>query len=219
MPEETVIVNFKHYREATGIRSVSLAETLLNASIPDHVNVLFSVGLQDIALFGTGLRKHLLAQHVDSADYGPYTGKISIDYLIDMNVTGSLLNHSECRIPEEHIKQTVARAVSFGFSIVLCIENESEAEKYSAMKPRFIAYEPPELIGGDISVSSARPEIIESVVNIAGKHGVDVLVGAGVKSGEDYRKSIELGAKGVLVASGVVKSGDPLSSLNSLINS
>ena len=36
-----------------------------------------------------------------------------------------------------------------------------------------------------------------------------LLVGAGVKNGEDVRLAIELGAKGVLLASGVTKASDP----------
>lgn len=219
MPEETVIINFKHYMNASGIHSVELAGSLLKGNIPDQVNVLFSVGLSDIAHFTVAQKKHVFAQHVDFVDYGPYTGKISIDHLMENDVRGSLLNHSECRVPKEYIEKTVAKANSMGFSIVLCVENEQEAERYSGLKPRFIAYEPPELIGGDISVSTSKPEIIERVVSIADRHDVDVLVGAGVKKKEDYRKSIELGAKGVLVASGIVKSEDPVSSLNSLINS
>ena len=37
---------------------------------------------------------------------------------------------------------------------------------------------------------------------------VKVLCGAGVKNGEDVRKALELGAEGVLLASGVVKAKD-----------
>jgi len=49
---------------------------------------------------------------------------------------------------------------------------------------------------------TTRPEVVSDAVR---KLDVPVLVGAGVKTGEDMAKAIELGAKGVLLASGVVK--------------
>ncbi len=216
---EAVIINFKHYRNASGEGSVSLAESLMKADIPENVDLLFAVSTADLSLFHHELRPHVIAQHVDDAGYGAHTGKISIEYLQEHNFNGSLLNHSENRISRNLIEKTVEKANSLGFGITLCVENEHEAELYSKLKPRYIAYEPPELIGGDISVSTSRPEIIEKVVGIADRQGVEVLVGAGVKRHEDYIKSTELGAKGVLVASGIVRSDDPVASLNSLINS
>ena len=70
--------------------------------------------------------------------------------------------------------------------------------------------EPPELIGGDISVTTADPDIVSSSVEAvkAIDKNVKVLCGAGVKNGKDVAKSIELGADGVLLASGVVKAKD-----------
>jgi triosephosphate isomerase len=79
--------------------------------------------------------------------------------------------------------------------------------------------EPPELIGGDISVTSANPEIVSGAVKeiktIAPR--VRVLCGAGVKTAEDVRIAIELGTEGVLLASGVVKAADHKQALYDLI--
>ena len=47
---------------------------------------------------------------------------------------------------------------------------------------------------------------------------VRVLCGAGVKNGKDVRKAIELGAQGVLLASGVVKAKDKRATLLDLIS-
>ena len=46
---------------------------------------------------------------------------------------------------------------------------------------------------------------------------VAVLCGAGVKTGEDVRTALDLGARGVLLASGVVKAKDPEAVLRDLI--
>jgi triosephosphate isomerase len=47
---------------------------------------------------------------------------------------------------------------------------------------------------------------------------VPVLCGAGVKTGKDVRRALELGAKGVLLASGVVKAKDPRKALQDLVS-
>ena len=90
----------------------------------------------------------------------------------------------------------------------------------AAFSPDFIAVEPPELIGGDISVTSANPRIVSDTVDTVKSVDpkVKVLCGAGVKTGEDVRKAIELGAEGVLLASGVVKSNDPKKTLMDLVS-
>ena len=89
----------------------------------------------------------------------------------------------------------------------------------AAFAPDFIAVEPPELIGGDVSVTKANPFIIEDTVNSVKdvNKKISVLCGAGVKTGEDVAKALELGADGVLLASGVVKSKDPKATLLDLI--
>jgi len=48
---------------------------------------------------------------------------------------------------------------------------------------------------------------------------VRVLCGAGVKNGRDVAKALELGAEGVLLASGVTKASDVPAVLNDLISS
>ena len=73
-----------------------------------------------------------------------------------------------------------------------------------------ILAEPPELVGGNISVSTARPEIIRNSAERVKKisPATMVLCGAGIKNQSDVKKAIELGAGGVGVASGIVKAHD-----------
>jgi triosephosphate isomerase len=46
---------------------------------------------------------------------------------------------------------------------------------------------------------------------------IPVLCGAGVKTGKDVRAALDLGAKGVLLASGVVKAADVRGALSDLV--
>jgi triosephosphate isomerase len=88
------------------------------------------------------------------------------------------------------------------------------------MDPNFVAIEPPELIGGEVSVTTANPKIVSDAVEairmISGSVGV--LCGAGVKNGRDVAKAMELGTDGVLLASGVVKAKDRRAVLIDLIS-
>ena len=94
----------------------------------------------------------------------------------------------------------------------MCIRDRAK------LGPTFIAVEPPELIGGDISVTSADPSIVSNTVAAvkSTNPNVRVLCGAGVKNGADVKKAIELGAEGVLLASGVTKASDVSSVLDDL---
>ena len=82
-----------------------------------------------------------------------------------------------------------------------------------------IAVEPPELIGGDVSVTAADPKVVSDSVEAVRKVAdIPVLCGAGVKTGEDVRAALDLGAEGVLLASGVVKAKDVAATLRDLVS-
>ena len=172
-----------------------------------------SINLENLAGLFPG---KIMAQHVDLNPPGPYTGSIPMESLLTYGINGSLLNHSEKRIQSEIITNIIKKAESLNFELVVCCENLNEIKLYSSMGARTIAYEPPELIGGNISVSSAKPEIIDEGVKICERDGASLLVGAGVKTREDVELSIKLGAQGILIASGITRAPDPRSALNSL---
>ena len=100
----------------------------------------------------------------------------------------------------------------------MCADSVREAEAIAGLSPDFIAIEPPELIGGDVSVTKANPEVVSSAVDRIRRANpkVEVLCGAGVKAGRDVSRAIELGAVGVLLSTGVVKAKDPKKALTDL---
>jgi triosephosphate isomerase len=102
----------------------------------------------------------------------------------------------------------------FNMLSIVCAENDDEGYKFAQMGADFVAVEPPDLIGGNVSVSSARPELITAAVAKIGQG--KVIIGAGIKTGEDVRIALSLGAAGVLVASGVVKAADQEAALRDL---
>ena len=94
------------------------------------------------------------------------------------------------------------------------------AKEVASFNPDFIAVEPPELIGGDISVSSANPELISDSVKAIHKinENIIVITGAGVKTSQDVSKALELGTQGVFVASGIVKADERERTIKELLS-
>lgn len=162
--------------------------------------------------------KDIFAQHVDDNKPGPFTGSMPAEAVKIAGACGSLLNHSERKVPFEKIKVTVERMNELKLETVICAESQEEVLKIGRLKSKYIAIEPPELIGSGISVSNARPQVIEDAVKtVATINGeMQVLCGAGIGSKEDVRKSLELGAKGVLLASAFVNAKSPAEFLRSL---
>ncbi|MCL4332635.1 MAG: triose-phosphate isomerase [Candidatus Thermoplasmatota archaeon] len=217
MEERFLLVNFKQYERSTLKQGEKLLEKFSEITVKGGAFVGYSLPAYDIRLAEKFRGMNILAQHVDPVPAGAFTGKISMDALTQLGIRGSLLNHSERRLDPEVIENTLRLAKEKGIRIFLCVENAEEAEKYSRMGASFISYEPPELIGGDVSVSTARPSVIRDVVRVCTAHGSKVLVGAGIKNERDVKRSIELGASGILVASGIVLSESPAEKLGEFI--
>ena len=83
----------------------------------------------------------------------------------------------------------------------------SEVYKYAKINPTFIAIEPPELIGTGRAISTEKPQLITNSIDAvqSAKNSTKLLCGAGIVSAEDVSRAVELGSKGILVASGVIK--------------
>ena len=102
----------------------------------------------------------------------------------------------------------------------ICTNNVETSVAAASFNPDIVAIEPPELIGSGISVSQAEPEIVEGTVDKvkAINKNVKVLCGAGISTGEDMQQALELGAEGVLLASGIVKADNPKDALLDLVS-
>ena len=137
-----------------------------------------------------------------------------------LKVKGSLVNHSEKKLPSEVVKLTIDRLHSNALESLACASTLDEIEKITHFSPTYLAIEPPELIGTGISVSSAKPEVVsESVKRITALNDKVVpLCGAGISNKEDVRQAIKLGSKGVLLSSAFVNSPDPKEFLKELVS-
>jgi triosephosphate isomerase len=159
------------------------------------------------------------AQAADPVEPGSRTGHVTLEMLQNVGAEGLLINHSERRLQMADIEWLVARARTLKMDSCVCTNNPAVSRACAALGPDFVAVEPPELIGGDVSVTTADPDVVRKSVEQVRKvdEHVKVLCGAGIKNGKDVRKAIELGAHGVLLASGVVKARDKRAILMDLV--
>ena len=214
-----IIVNLKAYEQGYGADGFDLCKIMEEISIEHNVNLAAAVSPIDLVDFSDNLKIPIFAQHVDGVNYGSHTGSILPEAVRYSGAVGTLVNHAECQMSWEEIEKTINRCKELGLSTVLCTADLKSSEKGAHLNPDMIAVEPPELIGGDISVSTAKPEIISYTVEIVKKINseISVLCGAGVKNQDDVSKAISLGSEGILLASGVVKSSEPRKVLLDLI--
>jgi triosephosphate isomerase len=202
-----LFVNFKTYKEATGKKALELAKICQLVAEKTTLKIIPVAQAADIfRLSQAGIE--VWSQHVDDIEYGPNTGQLLPEAMITAGAKGTLLNHSENKLPTEVIRTTLVRCRQLGLKVMVITASVEEAQRLAADQPDFLAFEPPEFIGSRTeSVASARPESISEFVKKFNK--LPVLVGAGIQSGEDVTTALKLGAKGVLVASGVVLAKDP----------
>lgn len=200
------IINFKNYEEIAGPKASKLTKVAEKISKKYRIKIAVAPPLHMLAEL-TRYSIPVLAQHLDTANIGSTTGFIVPEIVKKSHSRGALINHSEHRIPAKQIGELVSRLKKLGMFSVVCVKDAREARKYAKLNPDYIAIEPPELIGTGKAVSKERPEIITSSVRAVkqAKNSTRLLCGAGIVSGEDVAKAMQLGAKGILVASGIVK--------------
>ncbi len=211
--EPVILVNFKTYEEAKGHKALELAEMCNNVAENFNADLRIAVEAPDIRMIASQVSIPVYAQHIDDVNPGSHTGWLLPEGAAEAGADGTLLNHSEHRLRMDVLEKTVRRAREVDMDVLICANNKRVAHAVDALDPDYVALEPPELIGGNTSVTDAEASLIRD----ASEAVDDLLVGAGVKNGHDVHRSMELDAKGVLLASGVVKADEPRRVLQDLV--
>ena len=203
----TIVLNVKTYAEATWEKALDIAVLMDKISKETGSSMAIAVQSTDITLCAEKVSIPVWAEHIDPIKPGSHTGWTLAEAIKAAGAVGTLINHSEHRLKLADIDVCVTRAKELNLDHIVCSNNVATSKAVAAFDPNFLAVEPPELIGGDISVTTADPEIVSDSVKAVKDvdENVKVLCGAGVKNGKDVSKAIELGADGVLLASGIVK--------------
>jgi triosephosphate isomerase len=206
----TIVLNVKTYSEATGQNALDIAILMEKISEETGISMAIAVQATDITICKDKIGIPVFAEHIDPIKPGSHTGWTLPEAVKAAGAIGTLINHSEHRLILADIDFCITRAKELSLDHIVCSNNVATSKAIAAFKPNFVAVEPPELIGGDISVTTADPGIVSNTVDAVRviDKDVKILCGAGVKNGKDIAKAIELGSDGVLLASGIVKAKD-----------
>jgi len=214
-----LLVNFKTEREAFGERALQLASICDVISRKHGVSICVAPHLLDLQAIATHASIPVFAQHFHAVSKGKTTGHIPAESLKLAGASGVIINHCEKPLPMGAIKERVEAAREWGLTSIVCAANVGVAADVARFGPDFISYEPPEYIGSSTaSVATAKPDVLREAVTCVRKlsPGTEVLCGAGVSSGSDVTKALDLGSRGFLISRAVVKAEDPCAVLDSL---
>jgi len=212
-----IIVNFKTYEEATGDRALGLARICRSVAMRFGKRIIISPQFTDIYRMSRESSAYtpIFAQHIDDG-IGKFTGSVSPLAVREAGAVGTLLNHSERRLPIGDVGKRIKAAKAHGLMSLCFADSIAESLKIASFHPEMIAYEPPELVGTGISVSTARPsQITDFVRKVPPKSRR--LVGAGISNARDVKKALELGADGWGASSAFTKAKDPERILTELV--
>jgi triosephosphate isomerase len=210
-----VLVNLKAYPADP----VAVAEAAAAVADESGVDIAVAPQAADLARVAeTGAE--VWAQHVSPVEHGSHTGSTLAESVAANGAVGALVNHSERRLKLADIDASLEAAERADLETVVCANNPDQIAAATALGPDAVAVEPPELIGTGTPVSQADPDVVEDAVAAAESidPSVDVYCGAGISTGEDLVAARELGADGVLLASGVAKADDPKAALEDLVS-
>jgi triosephosphate isomerase len=206
-----IFVNFKSYEEASGERGLALAKTIEEVALQTQIKIIPTVKISDLKTISQNTKVETWIQNITESD--------SLAEIMENGAGGTFINHSDYKITDfSLLERLVAKVKAAGFRCLVFSDGIEELKKNASLKPDYIAYEPPELIGSTtISVATARPEIIAEASVITKELGIPLIVGAGIKSSADIKKSLELGAVGFAVAKAIIQAPSQKEALLELV--
>ena len=220
MDTPIVILNYKTYLESSGIKALELAHDLESAANESGITMVAAPQAADIYRISEEASLPIFAQHIDPIAPGGHTGSNLISTLVEAGITGSFINHSENRMKLADIDEVIKLCRQYEIESCVCTNNINTSKAVAALAPDAVAVEPPELIGTGIPVSQAQPEVVEDTVKEVKSinKNIKVLCGAGITTGDDMKAAMDLGADGVLLASGIIKAESPKDALLDLVS-
>ncbi len=205
-----ILLNFKLYSQTAGKKGIERAKAIATLRQKKY-RIAIAPSLLTTSELARSISLPVFAQHTDAVLDGALTGHISLSELQSLNVKGTILNHSERKIDLLTLQKTILLCRKKKLITVVCGSTITEVKRIAAFHPDYIAYEPAELIGGKISVATAKPGIILKAVQAVRKISpkTNVLCGAGVQTKQDVQQALRLGAQGVLIGHAVAKANNP----------
>ncbi len=206
-----ILLNFKLYSQALGKHALELAKVAEKVAHETNITIGVIPPLVELGRIAQSIDIPIFAQTAEPHPAGSHTGSVTLTSIKETGATGVLLNHSERPLKLIDIDAMIASAKKLNLLTVVCSNNPRVSKAAAVLDPTAVAFEPPELIGTGISVSTAQPEVVQEAVQQIqeGNPKVLPLCGAGVSTAEDVSQALRLGTKGVLLASAYVKAKNP----------
>jgi len=205
---ELLFINFKNYPQAFNLFP-QLYQDLEKSAWKYSSKVLTAFAPPSLlfAKVRETVKVPLWVQHLDPISLGACTGFLPAEALVKIGAVGTFLNHSEHPLDPKLLAETVTATKRLGLSTLIFAATLEAVSEVKKLNPDYITYEPPELIGGKVSVTSAGKEIIPEAVSVA--NPTPLLVGAGIHKGEDIQAALKFGSVGAVVSSAIVTALKP----------
>lgn len=208
-----IFLSLKTYKESTGEAAVKLLSCVKKVSQETGVTIIPAVQPTDIYRVKRELGIEVWAQHMDPIEPGKNMGWLSPYALKEAGATGLIINHSEHKMDDDHVKKILDKAKEYGLKSVICGFNVEMVIKFDSWNPDYISYEREDMIGTGVSMITKETENVKKLVSVLKN---PLIIGAGISTGEDIKQALSLGAKGAILASGFVLAKDPEAKLREL---
>lgn len=200
------IVNPKSYLYGDDV--VKLAKIADKVASQNQLDCLFTGQLIDLPRIKAAT-SHLIiaAQHMDPLRPGRGMGHVLPEALKAAGVEAVVLNHAEKPLGIGVLDQTITRAKEVGLMTIVCSDTPSESRAIATLHPTMMICEPTSLIGtGSISNEDYIKATNEAVRDVDAN--ILIMQAAGVSTGADVKKVLQLGADGTGGTSGIIKAPD-----------
>jgi triosephosphate isomerase len=204
-----IFLNFKTYRETSGENTLKLCRLINDGRV---IPCLQAVDIYRIKQVLPNLE--IWAQHADPVGYGKFTGFTSPVALAAAGAGGVLLNHSEHVLDFRILKSTVIETKKAGLKLMIITDTIELIRRVNRLQPDYIGFEDPKLIGGPEAMIDVHFDLVKTAASVAEK---PLIVGGGIRTKSQVRRSFQAGGQGVLVASEFAASVNPLKTLSELI--
>src|SRR3989344_1253170 len=181
-----IITNTKNYKYGNDL--LKLAKQI-QKYLPKSIIAVPTTEVYSVA-HSKATKLKVFAQHIGFSDAnGRSTGYVTPESIKQSGASGTILNHSEHPMKFEDIKKTITDCKKIKLQTLVCVKNNSEAQKLIAMSPNptFIAYEDPKLVSSGKSITQYRATEILKFVKLLKNSKIIPVCGAGISDENDIQ--------------------------------
>ncbi len=201
-----LIVNPKAY--LGGAETLQLALLTEELAAQFDIDVIFTAQhayLVEVAKHTTRLM--VTAQHMDAITPGRGMGHTLPEALAEAGVRAVVLNHAEFPLSLAQLDATMRRAEEVGIASIVCADTERQCRAVAQLGPTVMICEPTASIGtGTMDAGDYIERTTRAVKEV--DPSILVIQAAGVTTGADITRVLQMGADGSGGTSGIVAAPD-----------